>query len=1753
MSVLTWLRSRKTAASATVLAVLVATPVTVAVLHPGFPISDVDLLAKNVWVTNALQTLTGRLNMQIEELNGGVRTSSQNFDVMQNGANVFVYDSSLNSIERVDPAYAALGQRIDVPRQSAVTYGGSTMTIVQPSDGSLWVVNADGELSFDPLTTPPVLTLGIGGQAVASQDGAVFAVSPDDGALYRIEGPGSEPQQIATVVVSDYAMTTVGAKPVILDYTANAIIKGDGGIIALNAPALRVQQPGPDRDYVVVATGDSLLKVAFGGNVETLDAAVSTTATTPATVAAPVVLGSCIHGAWVTGARYLGVCDGKEDSVKDVTLTDSSARLEFRVNRNVIALNNLKNGNAWLVTQDMVEVNNWGEVTPPPPADSLEGSDKSASQSFADTLAERTEQNRAPIARPDQFGVRPGKTTILSPLDNDTDPDGDVLTISNISDVSAALGVVEYIDGGRALQFVPAPGSSGTVSFRYTVSDGRPGGVAESQIDLAIRPVAENVAPVAQRVSQLPIELGQTITYNVLGDWLDPDGDDMLLTDAASTTGDIVRFRPDGQITFTNTSSEVGEKSVSFVVSDGTKQVPGEFIVEVKAVGELDPIGTPDFASTFVGKPVEISPLVNDRSPSGAQLSLVQVETIDDGITASLDLDRGVVTATAGQAGIYYLKYTLAAGTASSIGLIRVDVKEDPTEPLAPVAVTDTAYVRPNEPTSLAALANDQSPSGRVIGIQSIDLSSEASQLISVEVLNSSVLRITSQAALTQSVAFSYTVSDGISTSTAGVTVVPVPELAKHQAPIASDDVIKVRAGDIASVSVLNNDYHPDGARMLLDPVLVQSNVGADGLAFVTGDQVRIQAPSKPGQYAVTYRIYDAFEESAVASVVFTVLAEDPDNNAPPLPRPLTARVFQGGSVTIDVPLDGVDPDGDSVVLLSASGTQLGEVSGQSSTSFTYKAYDDTAGTDSFTYQVRDTFGEVATGTIQIGVIQRGSTVLPPSAVTDEVSIRPGRVASIPVLANDSDPNGYEIEIAPELLEVQEGITAEVDKTVVVVTAGKEEGTFSLRYAISNGKGGSDDAFVIVTVSKNAPLQPPSAVDHVLEVSEIVGLETVDVNVLDGAQNPGGLISDLVVTTEGAHAAAAEVQPDGVLRVTLGATRQAIAYRLNNEIDDLSAMAFVIVPAYTSDLPPTLKPELVQTPPNVSMNQTKEWKIADLLDVPSGREVRIINENTATAGRSNGDPIVVDQFTLRYTPETDFRGQTFISFEVTDGSSATDQSGSRATIQMAVTVGDVNFEDVPPTFSNGTVSIEAGEAATVIDLRQASSHPNPSILSQLTYADLAGSTSSVSGALSGSSLSISAPFGVQPGESATFSFTVNYKDFSVPGQIVVNVVASTRPLAQAVDDTEPEGRPSSGYVISPLTNDFNPFAADGQPLTIVGAQFEGATLGASLSSTASTVTVDTSTTKSGTISVIYTIRDATDTAAREVQGRLTVVVASAPEPVTSITLSNPASQTVNVSFQPPSSSNGAVITGYTVQVVGGQGTVTRTDCVAGGGCSFSGLTNGSSQSVTVAATNKVGTTWSTASTITPYGTPSVPTGQVLSTNSAYAPATITPGWSSPSNTGGGSITYNWNFTQGISASGSTPGTAGSGQGVGAGNYTFRVQACNPGGCSGYVTASVTITTPPTWTRTVDTQSTCAQQSLGHAGMSTNCTTPGDTWIPASTTVTVSCYAIANLNVLGENPSTWFYVSSGAYSGYYTARKTLVAGQDSSNPPGMPSC
>lgn len=1654
-------KNRKTIASVVALSLVAGIPLTIAALHPGFPISDVDLTARDVWVTNGDQLLGGRLNRQIDELNGSVIASSSQFDVLQDGNALFMNDPVAHRIESVDAATTEVTSAIDVPPDAEVSFGGTNLTIVSPA-GKLWIVPAVGDLQFNYVSDPPVLELGDGGHATVTRGGAVIAVSPGKKSLYRVETIADEPVRSDFPAVGEFQIAAVGDSAVIFDQSTNTLLREDGSSSELEKPGLRLQQSSAESSFAVVATGDSLVRIEMSdGSLTDIPGDVSTPASDASGVSAPVALDGCAHGAWAAAQRYLLACTDSGPETQGIQESSQGSALEFRVNRSVIALNDLSNGNVWLVDDNMRLVENWDDVTPPEDQESEEeGDEKSSTQSFEDTLAERTETNRPPVAANDEFGIRPGRTTVLPVLDNDTDPDGDVLVISAYDRIAESTGRLDLIDGGRALQFTPVAGFVGSISFNYTIDDGR-NGTDQARVTATVVPESRNELPFSVREAGISVEANQTVSYNVLADWKDPDGDDLYLVGASPKSGDLVRFTPDGFVTFTHQTSELGEKEVTFLVSDGgTTPVQGELVVKVEPTGTLNPIGTPDFATTFEAAPVVIEPLLNDLSPSGARLELVAMDEASDGAVASFDTDRGEITFSSSNAGIFYLKYTLSAGANNSVGIVRIDVLAKPADAeLPPVAVKDTAYLRGDEPTTVSVLSNDVSPSGSVLAVQSIDVDPAlTAKGLVVELLESTLIRVTSPAALTNQVNFTYTISDGVGSATAGVTVVPVPALTKHQPPVALDDSAKVRAGDIITLDVLDNDFHPDDSSMSLDPELVTEP--SEGIAFISEEKLRFQAPTIPGEYSVDYRVRDPFGETAAATARFTVTPIDLESNRDPMPVTLVARVLAGGEIRVEIPLDTVDPDGDSTQLLGfPTNPTLGAITEKGTDYFIYSASSAAAGTDSFSYELNDAFGATGVGDVKIAVIPEPKQLSDPTALPDSVEIRPGRTAQVDLLDNDSDPQGAPISVDPDLIDVPDGVDAKVvGGKFLVLEAPETEQSFSLRYQVSNSRGGTAVSYVLVKVTPDAPILPPSAEDISVLPKEIAGKKTITVDLFDGhAFNPAGETGELVVGLEGPNAAGAQLGAvNGQIEITPTQSRQAITYSVTNELDDLTARAFILVPAAVDedfDEPPMLDPDLpVQY---VSMNETRQWKLSDILVVPSGRDAWITDEKTVSSVQSDGSSNFVDKDTISFTAARDYRGPASINFTVTDGASENDPAGITANISMNIIVGDPEFRDEAPEFTTPTPEVEVGETTT-IDLRNSTAHPNPTILNEVTYSNLSGATDGLDAKLSGSELALNIPRNTLKGTTITLGVTLRWDKFDVPGTIVVTVVGSTRPLAIAATDELETQRGDGVITVNPLANDMNPYQVTGEELRVVDAQVQNTGEPAAVTFTDNTISISPDPSlKSGAIEVIYTIEDATEDPDRHVNGTVTLVVSDIPDqvqkPPRDAGSAIGGDHSATWRFDAPAT-NGKEITSYEVRTTPSMATV-PTDCQAGAPCTVTGLQNGTPYTFSARAINEHGPgEWSpTSDQITPYGTPVAPV-VTASVTSRWAPTGhVSASWPAVGGTGG-TTTYYWESSNG--QSGNTTGTsATSSASLDAGDYTFTVYAQNSGGKRGPVGTS----------------------------------------------------------------------------------------------------
>ena len=88
--------------------------------------------------------------------------------------------------------------------------------------------------------------------------------------------------------------------------------------------------------------------------------------------------------------------------------------------------------------------------------------------------------NRAPVAVADTYWVSGRAPTTLSVLGNDSDPDGDSLTIIAVTEPAGKTGTVQIV-GSQILYTPKAPFYTDT--FTYTISDGK-GGQSTAMVKL---------------------------------------------------------------------------------------------------------------------------------------------------------------------------------------------------------------------------------------------------------------------------------------------------------------------------------------------------------------------------------------------------------------------------------------------------------------------------------------------------------------------------------------------------------------------------------------------------------------------------------------------------------------------------------------------------------------------------------------------------------------------------------------------------------------------------------------------------------------------------------------------------------------------------------------------------------------------------------------------------------------------------------------------------------------------------------------------------------------------------------------------------------------------------------------------------------------------------------------------------------------------------------------------------------------------
>lgn len=222
-----------------------------------------------------------------------------------------------------------------------------------------------------------------------------------------------------------------------------------------------------------------------------------------------------------------------------------------------------------------------------------------------------TVTDEAPVALPDERSTPFQKPITIAVLDNDLDPNGDPLTITEVT--QPANGTVTYT--GKNVVFTPAQGWSGTTSFTYTITDGSATSTATVTVTVSPAPVVPDKTAKAKPASPVSVTLPRT----------DESGQPVTVTKLGKPAHGTVTLNSDGTVTYTPEKGFAGTDSFTYTAVDEDGNVAvGTVKVAVAASttgsgsngssGTTAPKVTNDTATVKVGKSVIIKVLGNDAA-----------------------------------------------------------------------------------------------------------------------------------------------------------------------------------------------------------------------------------------------------------------------------------------------------------------------------------------------------------------------------------------------------------------------------------------------------------------------------------------------------------------------------------------------------------------------------------------------------------------------------------------------------------------------------------------------------------------------------------------------------------------------------------------------------------------------------------------------------------------------------------------------------------------------------------------------------------------------------------------------------------------------------------------------------------------------------------------------------------------------------------------------------------------------------------
>jgi large repetitive protein len=720
--------------------------------------------------------------------------------------------------------------------------------------------------------------------------------------------------------------------------------------------------------------------------------------------------------------------------------------------------------------------------------------------------------NADPEANNDSFTTLPGESVSGNVLTNDTDPDGDPLTVEGITQ-NPANGTVSIAPNGQ-FTYTPNAAFSGPDQFTYRISDGN-GGFDTAQVFINVRP------------SVVDGEACQKGAFN-----------EELFTGIELKVANAVA----GSVPVSNTNAQAGD-SVTFknagTTADGTV-IEARLVLETKssanlqvdlaAQGRFDDVygillnGNNDasmqgqtatfrleFFDQATGQPVSIHPAIGfgdlDNARGAEVISINDPNLANVAVTAdsrvAINYDGNTSLSASGTvpdnnplapqdqfAALFdstnSLTFTVTSrGFNSGIVFAKPDAENlIALKNTAPDAEDDAFVGTEADVITGRVLENDSDADKDKICV--IDNSNPANGTLVINRDGSFVY--TPNQGFVGEDSFTYTISDGkggTDTATATLRVT-----SSNTAPEANDDTgLSTTLGTPLTIDVLANDSDPDGDPLTITDVRL--NDPAQGTVEIVGNKV-VFTPADPSVNTTAEIIYTVSdgrggEDTASAFVAVRPLVAP---NSAPVAGDDSILGQAGGAITGSVLDNDSDPDDDPLTVVGNTTPANGRLFIGPDGTFAYLPNPGFTGEDSFTYTVSDGKGGTDTATVTLKVNAA------PEANDDPVLVQEGAPITGNVLDNDSDPEGNPLTIVGNTTPQNGTLVLNPDGSFTYTPDADFTGEDSFTYEVSDGDGGRSSATVTFTVNA-----APEANDDPLVVQTGAPLSG---NVLDNDSDPEG-------------------------------------------------------------------------------------------------------------------------------------------------------------------------------------------------------------------------------------------------------------------------------------------------------------------------------------------------------------------------------------------------------------------------------------------------------------------------------------------------------------------------------------------------------------------------------------------------------------------------------------------------------------------------